>query len=416
MNIRRLRQLVVPAVLCAELALVPLAAAGGSGAGVEGPQQVAKALVDELVDGLREHSELTDGFVALQPLDPRQLRGRGPNKWRLHRDRRVAIPEEQKRVSDAEVSKPEPGHRFRDCMGCPELVVVAPGEYRMGSPSGEAGPGDSDGSVHRVSIGEAIAVGVYEVTVGQWRRFVGETGYATRDGCWTYEEGVWEERSGRNWERSGFVQDEGHPVVCVSWEDAQAYVGWLSAETGEEYRLPSESEWEYVARAGTRSARYWGEDAGEQCRYANGSDESVRRRYSDWRWRVVSCDDGYVHTSPVGSFEANGYGLHDVLGNVSEWVEDCWNESYVGAPADGSAWTRGNCEGRMLRGGSWDDFPWNLRFANRGTSTPDYRIIFFGFRIVRTLRSPASRPRVGVQGAAPPWSVFGGLVCIDCRG
>ena len=299
------------------------------------------------------------------------------------------LTREQAQALMAEVSELEPGHRFRDCEECPELVVVASGSYRMGSPSGEAGRDGDEGPVHRVSIGEALAVGVYEVTVGQWRRFVGETGYSAGDGCRVYEEEQgewkWRWRSGLNWERPGFVQGEGHPVVCVSWEDAQAYVSWLSGKTGKGYRLLSESEWEYVARGGKRSARYWGEGERGQCRNANGADESLKRRYSDWRWRVASCDDGYVQTSPVGSFEANGYGMHDVLGNVWEWVEDCWNESYEGAPGDGSAWTRGNCERRVLRGGSWLVDPRGLRSAIRIRSTTGYRSIGVGFRIVRTL-------------------------------
>ena len=124
----------------------------------------------------------------------------------------------------------------------------------------------------------------------------------------------------------------------MNWDDAQAYAAWLSREAGEKYRLPSESEWEYAARAGTATARYWGEGESGQCRHANGGDASVKERYSDWKWTVASCRDGHVHTAPVGSFAANGWGLHDMLGNVWEWTEDCWNGSYAGAPSDGSAW------------------------------------------------------------------------------
>ena len=320
--------------------------------------------------------------------------GRGVVVQREEREERLARERaeraERERVErerlEAEKKKTV-GSRFRDCEECLELVVVASGSYRMGSPSGEEGRDDDEGPVHRVEIGERLAVGVYEVTVGQWRRFARETGYSAGDRCRVYEEeqGEWKWRwgSGRNWERPGFVQDEGHPVVCVSWEDAQAYARWLSRKTGKGYRLPSESEWEYVARGGTRSARYWGEGERGQCRYANGADEAGKRQYN-WTWGA-SCDDGYVHTSPVGSFEANGYGLRDVLGNVWEWVGDCWNESYEGAPADGSAWTRGNCGARVLRGGSWVDVPMGLRSACRDWGTSGDRISDVGFRIVRTL-------------------------------
>ena len=253
---------------------------------------------------------------------------------------------------------PEPGHRFRDCDGswCPELVVVPAGEYRMGSPSGEAGRDDDEGPVHRVSIGEALAVGVYEVTFEEWDACV-------RDGgCWGYRPEDWGWGRGRR------------PVINVSWEEAQAYVSWLSRKTGEEYRLPSESEWEYVARAGTETAFHTGETIStEQANY-NGNYVYGRGRQGWYRDQTVE----------VGSFGANGFGLYDVHGNVSEWVEDCWNGSYLGAPGDGSAWMR-DCRWRVLRGGSWNNGPRKLRSAFRHWNTIFYRDSGVGFRIVRTL-------------------------------
>ena len=274
------------------------------------------------------------------------------------------------------------GRRFRDCAECPELVVVPSGSYMMGSPSGESGRDDDEGPVHRVRIGRAFAVGVKEVMVGEYGRFVSETGRSMGDSCRTYEGGEWEWRSGRNWRNPGFSQTDEHPVVCVSHEDVQAYVEWLSGETGEGYRLLSESEWEYVARAGTGTARYWGESEVGQCRNANGADREAKRHNSGWT--TVECDDGHYRTAPVGSFSPNGYGLRDVLGNVWEWVEDCWNESYEGAPVDGSAWKSGNCGRRVLRGGSWNDVPGYLRSANRLGSTSGSRNYFIGFRVART--------------------------------
>ena len=288
----------------------------------------------------------------------------------------------------AEVSKPrwEVGEEFRDCADCPELVVVSSGSYEMGSPLGEEGRDDDEGPLHRVRILERFAVGVYEVRRGEWSVFVEATGHSTGDSCRTYEGGEWEWRSGRSWSSPGFSQDAGHPVVCVSWEDARAYVRWLSRETGLEYRLLSESEWEYVARAGTTTSRYWGNSESGQCRHANGGDRALKRRYVDWKWTIASCDDGRVHTSPVGSFGANGFGLHDVLGNVWEWVEDCWHEGYAGAPADGSAWTSGgDCGRRVLRGGSWDIIPGFLRSADRIRDGTGNRDVDVGFRVARTL-------------------------------
>ena len=279
----------------------------------------------------------------------------------------------------------EPRDTFRDCPGCPEMVVAPEGSFRMGSPESEEGRWDDgrEGPVHSVAIGYRLAVGVNEVTRGEFARFVSATGRSMGNACWTHEGGEWKERSGRHWRNPGFSQTDEHPVVCVSWNDAQAYVQWLSRKTGEEYRLLSEAEWEYVARAGTETARYWGESERGQCRYANGADRTALRHNSDWT--TVDCDDGHYRTSPVGSYEANGFGLHDVLGNVWEWTEDCWNDSYAGAPRDGSAWTSGECGRRVLRGGSWVVNPWFLRSAFRIRNSTGFRFNYAGLRVARTL-------------------------------
>ena len=273
----------------------------------------------------------------------------------------------------------EVGRRFRDCPDCPELVVVPSGSFMMGSPSHEQGPDEDEGPVHRVRIGEPFAVGVYEVTVSEFGRFAEGTGHSTGNSCWTYEGGEWKSREGFGWRDPGFRQAGSHPVVCVSWDDARAYATWLSRRTGERYRLLSESEWEYVARAGTRTARYWGEGESGQCGHANGADAST-----SFSW-AIGCGDGHSHTAPVGSYGANAWGLHDVLGNVWEWTADCWNDSYAGAPSNGSAWESRNCSNRVLRGGSWLDVPGNLRSADRYGSVSGFRIGSIGFRVARTL-------------------------------
>ena len=294
---------------------------------------------------------------------------------------RDAEAEAARRREEERKERMRVGRRFRDCAGCPELVVVREGTYMMGSPSSEEGREDDEGPVHRVRIGRPFAVGVKEVTVGEYGRFVSESRRSMGDPCWTYEGGKWEERSGRNWRNPGFGQTDKHPVVCVNWNDAKAYVDWLSGETGEEYRLLSESEWEYVARGGTKTARYWGEGEWGQCRYANGADEAS----GDMGIGKASCDDGHARTAPVGSFAPNEYKLHDVLGNVWEWVEDCWNDSYSGAPTDGSARESGNCDKRVVRGGSWNYISRNLRSAERGLGPAGARVSRHGFRIARTL-------------------------------
>ena len=276
---------------------------------------------------------------------------------------------------------PQVGEKFRDCPECPEMVALPAGSFKMGSQED-----DAEGPVHEVTIGTPFALGVYEVTVDEFGRFFNETGHSAESSCWTTEGGEFELRAGRSWRNPGFGQSGGHPATCVSWDDAQAYVQWLSRKTGKAYRLPSESEWEYAARAGTETSWYWGEGEPAQCRHANGDDADT------------DCRDGHVHTAPAGSFVANGWGLHDMLGNVHEWTEDCWNGSYAGSPADGSAWLSGDCDERIWRGGSWKgDGPWFLRAAYRDyveTGYTDDRSNDVGFRIARTLagaRSDASR-------------------------
>ena len=184
-------------------------------------------------------------------------------------------------------------------------------------------------------------------------------------------------------------EDEGwgrgrRPVINVSWEDAQEYVRWLSRETGEDYRLLSEAEWEYVARAGTTTARYWGESEVGQCRYGNGYDQSAHLKHN-LLWDPVACTDGYSDTAPVGFFRPNAFGLHDVLGNIYEWTQDCWHGRYLGAPADGSAWQSGDCSDRVLRGGSWKFHPRILRSALRGSDPAGDHYNSYGFRVARTI-------------------------------
>jgi len=280
------------------------------------------------------------------------------------------------------------GQSFRDCEDCPEMVAVPAGSYMMGSPPEEASRYENEGPQHRVTISEPFAAGRYEVTVGEWSRFVDETGYSVGNSCWTLEEVErknWRNRKERSWQSPGFDQTESHPVACVNWDDARAYTEWLSGKTGKRYRLLSESEWEYAARAGTTTARYWGESASAQCRHANAGDAAVNRVFDGWTG--AECDDGFVHTAPVGSFEPNGFGLHDMLGNVWEWVEDCWNDSYEGAPTDGSAWTTKDCDPhvRVVRGDAWFNKPKSLRAAIRISNSAGFRTSFNGFRIARTL-------------------------------
>ena len=245
---------------------------------------------------------------------------------------------------------------FRDCAECPEMTVLPPGTYRMGSRSDEEGRFDDEGPDHDVTIPESLAVGMYEVTFAEWDacHLAGGCSHKPADNGWGRED---------------------LPVVNVSWEDAQEYVRWLSAKTGKEYRLLTESEWEYAARARTTTRYHWGDEPGRNrancrgCRTGTGTPRPFR----------------------VGSFAANDFGLFDVHGNVWEWVEDCWHRNYGNAPSDGSAWVTSrvprSCRHRILRGGSWNVGPRNVRSAVRSRFAERIHSDTVGFRIVRTMQS-----------------------------
>ncbi|MDP7344066.1 MAG: SUMF1/EgtB/PvdO family nonheme iron enzyme, partial [Alphaproteobacteria bacterium] len=188
-----------------------------------------------------------------------------------------------------------------------------------------------------------------------------------------------------DWRSPGYSQTDEDPVVCISHEDAKDYTAWLSRETGHSYRLPSEAEWEYAARANTRSARYWGASADRACRYENVHDRTSLR-VNKFQWTSHDCEDGYAQTSPVGKFGANAFGLYDMLGNVREWTEDCWNESYAGAPPNTKVWAAGDCSRFVVRGGSWNYNPRVARSAFRDWSGSDYRTDDNGFRVARVLQ------------------------------
>lgn len=292
-------------------------------------------------------------------------------------------------VTAPEATQRATGIVFRDCTGCPAMVVVPNGSFTMGAPVHELGSYANERPLHQVTLAEKFAVGVYEVTRGEYRGFVEESGYVLEPGCWIEEPTSrgWRLSTGHGWRNVGFDQTDQHPVSCVSWDDAQAYVRWLSGKAEGEYRLLTESEWEYVARGGTSTARFWGDgdaaDERDQCRYANGADMST-----GFGWRA-DCSDRYAYTAPVGSYEGNAFGLHDVLGNVWEWTEDCWRPGYVGGPNDGSAWEGSGCERRVLRGGSRYVGPAGLRSAHRFKYDPVTRNQNTGFRVARRLPGKA---------------------------
>jgi formylglycine-generating enzyme required for sulfatase activity len=245
----------------------------------------------------------------------------------------------------------KPKDVFKECGQCPELVVLVPdGAFTMGSPVNEKERDEDEGPQHTVTFGRAFAVGKYLVTFEEWDACVEHGGCKTKP-------------DDQRWGRGR------RPVINVSWNDAQEYVSWLSRRTGKPYWLLSEAEWEYAARAGNDRAYSWGDEIGQNAANCEGCG-------SQWDKK---------QTAPVGSFAANPFGLHDMHGNVWEWVEDCYKNSYEGAPADGTDRESENCTSRVARGGSWDHLPRYLRSANRGKLTPDIRSNLLGFRVGRAL-------------------------------
>ena len=271
-----------------------------------------------------------------------------------------------------------PGTVLRDCPTCPFATVLPSGKFMQGAPAGEGSSFEQP--QHSVSIAYPLAMSSHEVTVRDFQEFIADTSREMQ-GCDTYD-GEWRHRGDASWKEPGFAQGATHPVTCVSWNDAVAYAGWLSAKSGHTYRLPSASEWEYAARAGGASAPWGGAD-GDACGDANVADRTAAARFPGFK--AFACSDGYVNTAPVGSFKANAFGINDMLGNVAEWTQDCWTADYAGAPADGSARQSGDCAEHELRGGSWFSAPSNVTASYRSHFGADYRTSSVGFRLVREI-------------------------------
>ena len=291
-----------------------------------------------------------------------------------------------------------PGSVLRDCPDCPEMVVIPAGKFRMGAPDSEKDRSPLEGPVHEVSI-DSFAAGRFDVTRGEWSKFVRATKRPTRVGCaYTGRPVDFIDPKGR-WSSLGFEQTDRDPVVCITWRDAKDYAAWLSKRTGEHYRLLTEAEWEYAARAGSTSAYPW-DDRLDHGRANYGPETGYGKGVAKGR-------DRWVYTSPVGAFPANAFGLFDMNGNVLQFVEDCLALSYEETPSDGSAYTRNvelqpsadfadlkgshSCDYRILRGGDWADPPGQLRSAFRNFGPPPpFKLESFasggvGFRVARDL-------------------------------
>jgi len=263
----------------------------------------------------------------------------------------------------------------------------------MGSAEGEEGHRPNESPQHGVRISQPFAVMEAEVTREAFERFVKDTAYEVGESCHTrYENGA---RSNvkRDWLRPGFEQGPNHPVVCVDWNGATAFAEWLTKRTGQTYRLLTEAEWEYAARARTRSSYHFGDQSSDLCRYANVIDRSEKK--VDSRLVAANCEDGYVNTAPVKTYLPNAFGLYDMSGNAWEWVLDCWHDNYRGAPEEdaGKPWEM-NCseDSRVLRGGGWNSAIGSARSAFRYRLPPDVGDNFIGFRLARVLKSLSSKP------------------------
>jgi formylglycine-generating enzyme required for sulfatase activity len=241
------------------------------------------------------------------------------------------------------------GSEFKECaVACPLMVVIPAGKFTMGSSEDEMGRTAGEGPQHEVAIAEPLAVSKYEVTFDQWDACVAAAACPRAKDAW-----------GRG----------SMPAINLSWDDAKLYVAWLSRHTGKEYRLLTEAEWEYAARAGSNTRYSWGDEPGIGNANCNG------------------CDGAWtLQAAPVGSFRPNAFGLYDMEGNVWEWVEDIWHDSYEGAPADGSAWLQGDASYRVVRGGSWHNETELVRAAIRFERERKVEFDTLGFRVARTMR------------------------------
>jgi len=288
---------------------------------------------------------------------------------------------------------PAPGAQFRDCRkGCPEMVMLPQGGFTMGAAPGEEQRENvmdffrgKSAPQHSVTIRYPLAMAKFDVTRDEYAQFVAETNRPDPDSCYGPDgSGKESDRKGANWRSPGYPQTGRDPVACVSWDDAQAYVAWLSAKTGHVYRLPTEAEWEYAARAGTTTARYGSDRPAELCRYINHGDLDFSEAHPGETGGNRECRDGYAFTSPVGRFPPNPFGLYDMLGNVWQWNEDCWHDNYVGAPSDGRSWQDGDCSRHIQRGGAYSLPPGLVLSAVRTRYKSSGRDHSAGFRVART--------------------------------
>jgi formylglycine-generating enzyme required for sulfatase activity len=276
-------------------------------------------------------------------------------------------------LSTAEEKGMAPKEYFWECDGCPKMIVVPAGQFMMGSPSNEPGRHADESPQHIVTLRQPFAISERWVTRAEYEKFVEQTGHESGDKCRIWKDGKWSEEAGRSFRSPGFNQDGNNPVVCVNLDDAKAYIAWLSKQTGKTYRLPTESEWEYVIRAGTATPFWWGTTISTDLANYNGNLAYAGGAKGEFRQRTL-----------FAGTKSNPWGLFGP-GNAAEWVEDCWSATYQGATVDGSARSSGNCGVHAVRGGSWASDPASVRAAARTGVENAARINDVGFRVARPL-------------------------------
>jgi formylglycine-generating enzyme required for sulfatase activity len=279
---------------------------------------------------------------------------------------------------------PKPGTTFRDCADCSPMVVVGPGRFTMGADGGE--PQRYEGPVHDVTIRKAFAIGVVPVTYAQFAAFVKATGYSAATDCILPRDGTYAVAKRVGWANPalGRKPRANDPVVCIDWRDATAYVSWIAKKTGKPYRLLSEAEWEYAARAGATSLYPWGDKPGDACRYANLLDASAAPS-AVVEGKANICSDGYATLAPVGSFAPNAFGIRDMIGNVWTWTQDCYVMPYPAEAVDERPYEAGPCNRRSVRGSSWATNVTRARPTFRGRDPVDRVSQLFGLRVAMDL-------------------------------
>jgi len=293
--------------------------------------------------------------------------------------------------------------RFRDCSTCPDMVVIPAGDFVRGSPQDEPGRSldsrnhDEDdlegpgGKRVKVSV-PGFALGVFEVTNSQFAQFLEDTRYEMPTGCISDADGdgIWGWEEAGAWNNLGREHHGDFPASCIDWHAANAFAHWLGLRTGGQYRLPTEAEFEYALRAGTDTVYHFGDDPELLCEYGNVPDQS--RNAVSPELFTAACTDGYADMAPVGQFKPNAFGLHDMTGNVWEWLQDCYERSYANVPTDGTALHRDDCSAYSIRGGSFGyDLP-SLRSADRSDDPPEVLYDGIGFRVARDLRPEPNVP------------------------